>query len=206
MIEAVVFDIGNVLVEWHPERVYDPVVGAVLRDHLFHVVGLDAMNAAVDAGAPFAQSVAELAARHPDHAPHIRLWHDRWSDMFQPEIPQSVRILRALKARGVPVMALSNFGRETFAMAERMYPVLTEFDRSFVSGHLGVIKPDPRIYEIVESRTGLAPEGLFFIDDRADNVAAAAARGWQVHHFTGPGGLATRLVGMGMLSEEEAGP
>lgn len=206
MIEAVVFDIGNVLVEWHPERVYDPVVGPEMREHLFHVVGLDAMNAAVDAGAPFAPSVEALAARHPLHGPHIRLWHDRWADMFSPEIAHSSRLLRALRARGVPVMALSNFGRETFAMAERMYPVLTEFDRRYVSGHIGVIKPDPRIYEIVETDTGLAPGGLFFIDDRADNVAAAAARGWQVHHFTGPGGLAARLVAEGLLSEEEARP
>jgi len=126
--------------------------------------------------------------------------------MFSPEIAHSSRLLRALRARGVPVMALSNFGRETFAMAERMYPVLTEFDRRYVSGHLGVIKPDPRIYEIVEADTGLAPGGLFFIDDRADNVAAAAARGWQVHHFTGAGGLAARLVAEGLLSEEEARP
>lgn len=206
MIEAVVFDIGNVLVEWHPERVYDAVVGPALRDHLFHVVGLDAMNAAVDAGAPFAASVEALAARHPEHAPHIRLWHDRWADMFAPEIPLSAHLLRALRARGVPVLALSNFGRETFAMAERMYPVLTEFDRRYVSGHLGVIKPDPRIYEIVEQDAGVAPGGLFFIDDRADNIAAAAARGWQVHHFTGPEALAARLVAEGILSAEEARP
>ena len=43
-----------------------------------------------------------------------------------------------------------------------------------------------------------------FTDDRADNIAAAAARGWQTHHFTGPQGWADRLVAAGLLTREEA--
>lgn len=204
MIKAVVFDIGNVLVEWHPERVYDPVVGPALRDHLFHDIGLAAMNEAVDAGAPLAASVSALAATHPDHADHIRLWQTRWGEMFAPEIPHAIRLLRALRAAGVPVFALSNFGCETFAQAETMYPVLTEFDRRYISGHLGVIKPDPKIYQLVEADCGLPPAALLFTDDRPENIAAAAARGWHTHLFDGPQGLAARLLAEDLLSERDA--
>lgn len=203
MVEAVVFDIGNVLVEWHPERVYDPLLPPDERDHLFHSIGLHAMNEAIDAGAPFAASVAALAEAHPAHATLIRLWQTRWPEMFAPAIDRSIRMLRALRRRGTSVFALSNFGRETYAMAEKMYPVLTEFDRRYISGHMGVIKPDPRIYAMVEADCGLTASGLLFIDDRADNIAAAAALGWQTHHFNGPEGLAARLVAEGLLTTEQ---
>ncbi|WP_415183693.1 HAD family hydrolase [Phaeovulum sp.] len=204
MIKAVVFDIGNVLIEWRPERVYDPILAPAARDHLFDTIGLAAMNEAIDAGAPFAATVAAFAARHPDHAAHIRLWHDRWTDMFAPAIPHSIRLLRALRQRGTPVFALSNFGDQTFDLAERMYPALTEFDRRYISGRMGVIKPDARIYEQVEADCGLPPSALLFTDDRAENIEAAAARGWQTHLFDAPETLAARLIAERLLTPEEA--
>jgi 2-haloacid dehalogenase len=149
--------------------------------------------------------VAETAAAHPDWADEIAMWRDRWIEMAAPEIPESVAVLRALRARGVPVFALSNFGVETFAVAEAHYPWLTEFDRRYVSGHLGVMKPDPMIYRIVEADCGIAPGRLLFADDRAENIAAAEARGWQGHLFDGPEGWAARLVAEGLLTEEGVG-
>ena len=202
--EAVLFDIGNVLVEWHPERVYDRLIGPEARERLFAEIDLDGMNRAVDRGAPMRASVEALAARHPERAVEIRIWADRWAEMFSPVIDRSVRLLLALRARGVPVFALSNFGRETFQLAEAMHPFLRAFDRRFLSADLGVLKPEPGIYAAVEAATGLAPARLLFADDRAENVAVAAARGWGVHHFTGPEGWAARLVAEGLLTEEEA--
>ena len=104
----------------------------------------------------------------------------------------------------MPVFALSNFGVETFEIGVANYPFLEEFDRAYISGHMGVIKPEPEIYRMVEDDCGVAPGALLFTDDRADNIAAAAARGWTTHLFDGPGGWAARLVDEGMLSEEEA--
>ena len=97
-------------------------------------------------------------------------------------------MMRALKAKDMPVFALTNFGDQSFAYAQSEYVFLSEFDRTYVSGRMKVIKPDPAIYEMVEADCGIAPERLFFIDDRTENIEAAKARGWQVHHFTGPAG------------------
>jgi 2-haloacid dehalogenase len=124
--------------------------------------------------------------------------------MFAPQIDRSAALLRACRARGVPVFALSNFGAETFVMAQQRYPVLREFDRAYISAHLGVIKPDPAIYAAVEADCGLAPGSLLFVDDRPENIAAAEARGWRGHVFDGPEGWAAALVAHGVLSEEEA--
>ncbi len=204
--QAVIFDIGNVLAEWNPERVYDRVIGPARRAQLFAEVDLHGMNALIDEGALFKETIYGWAERHPAWAPEIRLWYDCWIEMFSPVIPHSVHLLRALRARGVPVFALTNFGIHSFAFAEPLYPFLTDFDRRYISGHMGVIKPDPRIYAMVEDDCGLLPESLLFTDDRADNIAAASARGWQTHHFTGPEGFAARLVAEGLLTEQEATP
>lgn len=203
-IDAVVFDIGRVLIDWQPERFYDRAIGRARRQALFARVDLYGMNRRIDLGADILAEVEGMAARHPDWADAIRLWRSHFLEMASPEFPGTVRILRALKDRGVPVFALTNFGRDTFEQASAAYPFLALFDRRFVSGRLGVMKPDPAIYAILERESGIAPERLLFTDDSAANVAAAAARGWKTHLFDGPGGWAARLVAEGALDADGA--
>lgn len=202
--QAVVFDIGNVLVGWVAEALYDARIGEARRRRLFDEVPLHAVNLEIDRGAPFLASIRALAAAHPDWASEIMWWHDDWAAMFQPEISHSVTLLRRLRAKGVPVYALTNFGAETLEIGRRMYPVLTEFDRAYVSAELRLLKPDPAIYAHVEADSGLPPGALIFADDKPENVAAAIARGWKGHVFDGPEGWAARLVAEGLLTEEEA--
>ncbi len=202
--QAVIFDIGNVLIEWQPERFYDREIGAARRRAMFSEVDLHGMNELVDQGHPFTDTIYAAAQANPDWRDEIRMWHDRWIELATPAIDHSVRLLKGLRARGVPVFSLTNFGIESFDYAATHYPFLLEFDRPFVSGRLGVTKPDARIYEIVEETSGIEPGALLFTDDRADNIEAAQARGWQVHLFDGPEGLARRLVAEGLLSEGEA--
>ena len=203
-IQAVVFDIGNVLIEWQPERFYDSVIGEERRRQLFKEVDLDGMNLEVDRGAPFARSVHDLAAKHPQWVTEIRMWHDRWIDMASPQIDHSVRLMGALRAKGMPVFSLTNFGVDTYDRAARDYPFMRQFDRDFISGHMKVIKPDQTIYQMLEDESGLRGESLIFTDDRSDNIAAAQMRGWRTHHFKGPEGWAKRLVTEGLLTESEA--
>jgi len=203
--DAVIFDIGNVLIEWNPERFFDREIGEERRRALFEQVDLAGMNDRVDAGAHFTETVYGLAEQHPEWRDEIRMWHDRWIEMASPEIPHSVRLLRALRAKRIPVFALSNFGVQTYDdIACPRYPFLSEFDRAYVSGHLKVMKPEPEIYARLEADSGIAPSALLFTDDRQDNIDMAARRGWQTHLFTGPQGWAERLVATGLLTEEEA--
>ncbi|MCL7407079.1 MAG: HAD family phosphatase [Marivivens sp.] len=203
-IEAVVFDIGNVLIEWNPERVYDRVIGVERRKAMFAAVDLHGMNDQVDRGQNWYDAVSECAAQNPDWHDEIMMWHERWLEMASPAIDHSVRLLRALRSANVPVFALSNFGIQTFEIGEREYPFLEEFDRRYISGHMGEVKPEPEIYRMLEDDCGVEPTALLFADDRADNIAAAAARGWKTHLFTDPQGFAARLVAEGLLSEEDA--
>lgn len=204
-IEAVVFDIGNVLIRWQPELFYDAEVGEDRRRAMFDTVDLHAMNEAVDGGERLKDAVYATARAYPDFAEEIRMWHDRWTDMAAPAIDHSVALLLALRAREVPVFVLSNIGTDVFEIARAHYPFLNAFDRFFISGTMRVTKPDPEIYQRVEEACGLAPEALLFADDRPENIAAAEARGWNGHVFTHSKGWADRLVQAGLLTEAEAG-
>ena len=198
---VMVFDIGRVLIGWDPEGFYDRAIGPARRQALFKAVDLHRMNLNIDLGIGFRDVVADCAARHPDWAAEIMLWHDRWSDMVPGPIAGSVALLHRLRASGVPVLALTNFGRETLEIAKARFDFLNAFDRMFVSAELGLIKPDPAIYAAVES-AGYAPEALFFADDMPANVAAAAARGWHTHRFETPEGLAAALAAHGLLDKD----
>lgn len=199
MINAVIFDIGNVLVEWQPERYYDARIGRERREAFFAEVDMHGVNDAVDRGGPFRDTIYKAADARPEWAEEIRLWHDDWLNIAGPDIPASADILRALRAKGIRVFALSNFGIGSFAIAEKAWPVLREFDRRYISGHLGMAKPDADIYAEVERDCGWPPETLLFTDDRADNIEAAQARGWQTHLFGGPEGFRARLQEEGLL-------
>ncbi len=203
-VDAVIFDIGNVLIEWQPERFYDRVICEQRRRAIFDTVDLHKMNDRVDRGEPFRDVIYETAELYPEIRDDIRMWHDNWIEMASPAIAHSVRLMRALQAKGVPVFALTNFGVESFAYAQTEYDFLNEFDRAYVSGHMKVIKPDADIYAQLEADCGIEPKRLLFTDDRLDNIEAAAARGWQTHLFEGSHGWAARLVAENLLSKGEA--
>jgi 2-haloacid dehalogenase len=203
--QAVIFDIGNVLTRWQPEAFYDRVIGEDRRRALFAEVDLHRMNDIVDEGALFRETIYDWADRTPQWRAEIRMWYDRWIELASPRIEGAIALQRALRAKGVPVFALTNFGKYSFEEALPKMDFLTDFDRLYVSGRMGVIKPDPRIYEMVEDDCGLPPASLLFTDDRADNITAAARRGWRTHQFESWQGWAARLVAEGLLTQQEAG-
>ncbi|MGC3937868.1 HAD-IA family hydrolase [Roseobacter sp. EG26] len=202
--KAVIFDIGNVLIEWQPERFYDAVIGQERRRAMFAEVNLHSMNELVDLGHPFTETIYAQAEATPEWREEIRMWHDRWIEMATPVIAHSVRLMKALQAKQVPVFSLTNFGVESYAYAATHYPFLNDFDRDFISGHMRMTKPDPNIYAQVEETSGLGGADLIFADDRADNIVAAQSFGWQTHLFEGPQGWAERLVVAGLLTADEA--
>jgi len=201
--DAVIFDIGNVLIEWRPERYFDAMLGPARRREMFAEVDVHGMMTRIDVGGDFARVIEDTAAEHPRWRTEMLWFRWKWCDIAQPEIPGSVAILRALRVRGVPVFALSNFGAQNFPLSVAQFPFLAEFDRRYISGEMGMVKPDPGIYAALEADCGVAPERLFFTDDRAENIDAAAARGWRTHRFDGAEGLAEALRAHGLLTRED---
>lgn len=203
--EAVIFDIGNVLTSWQPEAFYDREIGADRRHALFAAVDLHGMNQRVDAGGLFRETIYAEADQHPEWATEIRWWYDRWIELASPRIEGSIALLRALRKKGVPVFCLTNFGSYSYDEARGKLDFLGEFDREYVSGRMGVVKPDPLIYQMVEDDCAIPPARLLFADDKAENITAAARRGWRTHQFESWQGWAARLVAEDLLTMGEAG-
>jgi 2-haloacid dehalogenase len=198
---AVVFDLGGVLLDWDPRYLYRKLFDgddAAMERFLTDVCSPE-WHAAHDLGRNVAQACRELAARHPDQAGLISAWAERSEEMVAGPIAGSVAILADLKRRGVPCYALSNMEAETFPRRLRRFGFLRWFDGHVISGLEGVAKPDPRIYRLLLRRYELPAAQVLFIDDRADNVAAARAAGMRALRFVSPPVLRAQLESLGLL-------
>lgn len=80
---------------------------------------------------------------------------------------------------------------ETMALKDR-------FDAIHYAADLGHAKPAPEFYAAIEARTGYAAADIFFIDDKAANVEAARARGWNAAVWTGRDRLADLIARAGL--------
>ncbi|HMB76075.1 MAG TPA: HAD family phosphatase [Kiloniellaceae bacterium] len=205
-IDAVVFDVGNVLIEWDPRHLYRKI----FRDKngrpdearvswFLETICTQAWNEQQDAGRSLAAGTAALTAQHPAFAAEIAAYYDRFHEMIPGEIAGSVELLKALKARGRPLYGLSNYTRETFRETKERFGFFALFDGIVVSGEEGVMKPDPDIFRRLIARYRLRPESAFFIDDNRANVEAAAALGFATHHFQDAEGLARHLTALELL-------
>ena len=201
MPQAVVFDIGRVLFDWNLRYLFAKLIDeqAQLDWFLAHVLTED-WHFQSDAGRPLAEMVAELRGRHPEHAPLIDAYRDRFNETIDRPIAGTHALVRRLHGAGVPLYALTNFGVELFAGFRPTEPIFELFDDIVVSGEECVVKPDPRIYEIAEKRFGHPPETLFFTDDNPHNIAAAQERGWRTHLFTDAASLEAELIRRELLS------
>lgn len=199
-IEAVVFDLGGVLIEWDPRQLYRRLLPEDDVDPFLEEIGFLAWNHACDAGMPWDEAVAELSGRHPGRSELIAAYPARFAESLVGPIEGSVEILGTLRARGVALLALTNWSAESFQHARDRFEFLTWFSGIVVSGEERVAKPDPRIFQVLIERYRLDPARTLFIDDAAQNVAAAQRAGLRALRFIDPGQLRKELASIGLLA------
>lgn len=183
---AVVWDLGNVLIDWVPAAAIAAGVGEEEAARFLAADDFDflAWNHLQDSGGRWDEAVAAVARSHPHWAPHAASYAEHFPRSLVGEVPGTVDVLRSLHAAGVPQWALTNWSDELYPHAPAMFDFLALLDGVVVSGTEGVAKPDPRVFALVAERAGLPLDRLVFVDDRPDNVAAAAALGMDALVFT----------------------
>jgi 2-haloacid dehalogenase len=197
----VVFDLGGVLIDWDPRHLYRKLFAGdeTAMENFLATVCTHEWNRRQDAGRSFAEGARLLKAEHPNKAELIDAYGARFHEMMSGPIAGSVEILAELRARGTPLYLLSNFSAETFPPAFERFDFLRWFRGMVISGEVGVIKPDLRIYEIMLARFAIDPYRAVYIDDVAVNAEAAAGMGIHGIHFTTPAALRDELVGLELL-------
>lgn len=197
---GVVFDLGNVLIEWDPYVAIAAGVGADEARRFLDASDFDfmAFNHGPDSGDTWDDAEAEVGRTHPHWLDHALAYRANFVASLLGEVPGSVAIVRELHAHGVPLFGLTNWSHELYPHAPARFDFLELLDDVVVSGTEGIAKPDPRAFDIVAARSGLPLERLVFVDDRPDNVAAAAEAGMEAILFTDADALRAELRGRGL--------
>lgn len=198
-IRHIVFDIGKVLIHYDPDLPFSRLIpDAEERRWFFENVCTHDWNIEQDRGRAWAEAEALLIARHPDHADNIRAFRTHWHEMVPHHYEDAVAIMLGLIDEGRDVTMLTNFAADTFAEARVKFPFLNRPRGVTVSGEIGLIKPDRRIYERHVEDFGLEPVASLFIDDSPKNVQGAKDAGWQAVLFEGGEKLAADLRRLGV--------
>jgi 2-haloacid dehalogenase len=195
------FDLGGVVLDWSPARLYSQIFPdpEACERFLATVCTMD-WHGRHDAGVSFADNAAELIGRFPQYESQIRAWGTRWMEMFDGYIPGTERLIERLVGRGTPIYALSNMPAEVWPAHLEAFPLLQRFRHTVVSGEIGMIKPNPKIFHYTLAKMGgPSAHEVLFIDDSAKNIATADALGFRTHLFRGAAGLERALVLEGLL-------
>lgn len=199
-VEAVVFDVGRVIVQWDLRHLFRQLIDDPDELEWFctHVV-TEEWHFQHDAGVALDEMVPARKAQFPDHAHLIEAYRTRFLDTIPGPMPGTAHLIEQLAASEVPLYAITNFGAEFWEEFRPSEPVLDHFLDIVVSGQERLAKPDPAIFELAAQRFGHDPEAMLFVDDNAANIAAARALGWQVHHFAASETLGAELRLRGLL-------
>ncbi len=198
---AVIFDVGNVLYDWEPRRLYERLIedDRALDAFMAEVVTKE-WHFQHDAGRPFAETSVELSAQYPQHADLIGLWGPRFNDTLPGMIPGMGAIVEDLDARGVPLFGITNFSGEFWPpFRVREAAIFDRFRDIVVSGDEKLVKPGAAIYELALKRFGLEAAEAVFVDDSPANVEGAAKLGIHAVLFTGANDFRAKLEWLGLL-------
>jgi len=196
-----VFDLGGVFIDWNPRYLYRKLLRGdeAAVEHFLSTVCTQPWNEQQDAGRTFAEGCAVLKAAHPDQSELIDAWFPGYEEMLGGEVEGSVEILSELRANQTRLYALSNWSTETFPFAVRRFEFLRWFQGIVLSGEAKIIKPDPRLFQVLFEKYAVDPRDAVYVDDRENNVEAARRLGMHGILFTDAGSLRRQLGGLGLL-------
>ncbi|GAA1736294.1 HAD-IA family hydrolase [Isoptericola hypogeus] len=190
-IDTVVYDFGNVLVEWDPYGAFPHRDRAEVAAWMAEV-DFPVLNHAQDAGRPWSEARATLADR-----PHLVALLDEYVANFPGTltrpVPGSAALVGELHDLGLRLLGLTNWSAELFVHAEPAAPATGLMDAVVVSGRVGLAKPDPAIFAHLVAEHDVDPGRAVFVDDSPANVAAARDLGFHAVRFTGTAALRRAL-------------
>lgn len=201
MINTIIFDLGAVLIDWHPFHLYKQIFSdeAEMQEFI-DTICTNHWNEEQDGGRTLAEGTEMLVKEFPQHEENIRAYYGRWTEMLNGPIHGTVDIFKRLKDSGnYKIYALTNWSHETFPIAQEKFDFLNWFDGVVVSGTERMRKPQPEFYQLLLDRYNVKPEEAVFIDDNYRNIEAGRKLGIDSIHFTNPEELEVELQKRGLL-------
>ena len=202
---VVIFDMGNVLIDWDPDARYQAHIADDQERALFFAGLFRRMHWAVhDSDQSFSDALSSLKQAEPGSRALIEQFEHGWHEFLSGPMDASVAVLEALVAAKVPVYGLTNWPHQMWPPkatgTDHNYGFLRHFKDVVVSGQVKMHKPDEEIYDYALSRFGVRPEEAVFVDDLQENIETANRLGLHGIQFTDAASLHVELSKLGLLA------
>jgi 2-haloacid dehalogenase len=177
-LTTVVFDLGNVLIDWDPRRLFEQLIDDPAEiDHFLTEICSRPWHDRQDRGRSTHDATADLQRQHPDYAELIGAYYSRWPEMTSGALPATVDVLQELRDAGIRLIGLTNWPAETFPPARERFEFFSWFDGIVVSGEEGMAKPDEAIFSLLLDRYDVDPATAAYLDDTLVHVETARRLG-----------------------------
>jgi putative hydrolase of the HAD superfamily len=184
--EAVVFDLGKVLLDFDYGRFAKNVLHqcGVTPEEILNAVNQSELLIRYESGLLTSQEFFAEVKRACNYSGEYHEFEPVFGDIFS-EIPEMINLHGRLRDRGMPTYIFSNTSEIVIKHIRKTYPFFNTFTDYVLSFEHRSVKPQPRIYEVVEERARKKGEELLYIDDRLENIEHGKERGWKtIHHVS----------------------
>jgi FMN phosphatase YigB (HAD superfamily) len=201
MIKAVVFDLGKVLVDFDYTIAVRKIAarGRMSVADLGHYITHSPLLLRYETGLLTSEQFFSEVCAVTGFGGDLEEFGNLFSDIFTPIEPM-IQLHAALRERGLPTYILSNTNELAVGHIRRSFPFFSGFDGYIFSYEHHAMKPDPGLYEVVERQSGRRGQEVLYLDDCPGNVAAGAARGWQVILQESPEASRAKVIELGLLN------
>jgi len=186
-VEKIIFDLGRVLVKFNVRNLFRKIITTEEEiDYFLQNICTWEWHIQQDLVQDTSQASAPLVQQFPKYQEAIEAFYGRFLEMIEGTYEKNVKLAMDLKQNGYPIYVLSNFPGDQYDKYEKHNSFLQIFDDKIISGHVGLAKPDIKIYQLAIDKFHLTPERSLFIDDKIENIEGAKQLGIQTIHLQNP--------------------
>ena len=198
--KAVVFDLGKVLLDFDYSIAAGRIAlqGKMPPDEIRKFIDHSPLLFRFETGLLTKQQFYDEVCAATGFCGSLEDFAGFFSDIFVPIQPM-VQLQAALRERGVPTYVFSNTNELAIGHISRNVSFFSNFDGYILSYEHGAMKPDAKLYEVVEQQSGHRQAEILYLDDRAENIASGAVRGWQVILQESPEKTLAAILKLGLL-------
>jgi HAD superfamily hydrolase (TIGR01509 family) len=200
---VIVFDLGKVLVDFDYSIAARRIAarGTMTIQEIAQYINQSSLFVQYELGALTTQQFCTEICRVTGFRGGLADFSACFADIFVPIEPM-VQLQATLRQRGLPAYIFSNTNELAVEHIRRSFPFYANFDGYVLSYQHGAMKPDARLYEVVERQSARRGAEILYLDDRPENVDAGAARGWQTILHETPEKSRAAIQKLGLLNHD----
>ena len=204
MTPVFIFDLGKVLVDFDYSIAARKIAARSSRSpaDLHAFLGSSPLLVEYESGRLTRRQFFEAVRDFTGFAGRLEEFGGFFADIFS-EMPAMTALHAELRGRGFKTFIFSNINDLAIEHVRRNFPFFADFDGHIFSCEVGAMKPLPAIYDAMERMCGHAGADLIYMDDRAENIAAGAARGWRAILHETPEKTRAALQAAGVLDNAQ---